>query len=482
MKKKHLLILAAACCAYVAFTGCSSEQTGVEPATVQMPEPEETEQGTLITIHATRDDGDGITRALAFEGSKLNTLWDAAERVYVYKYNAATSEEEPELKATLTPSSIDGNRAVLTGVIYGSYTTDDKLVLYYLKQKDQIDYSAQAGTIADIAANHDIATATVDILEVAPGSGTIIAWGNANLTRRQAITRFTFTLGESGAAMVKPLTIAGTGLVDGPLTITPAAATNVYFVAMSNTSDEAQTYTFTGTYAGLQWTGLKRANLEDGQYYHANVKLYRDLSSVTGVSVVANAVMTGAALDGTNVSLSDNGNLLVLGTDYTLTYEKAGAAVTEAAETGTDYTVTVTGMGKYKGSLGPVAFVVSEKPTAVITVPDEQNLIILSAGGDTETLTPTVKYTDSGSVEHTITTGITYTSSNTDAATVSSTGVITPVAKGAVTITISVAGTADYNATSKTISVVVQQSGMNVELPDPEANDPGQQEEDEGWD
>ena len=446
--------MAAALCASAVFTGCSSElaesvQTAAEP-----------QDGYPISISAVKAGSDDITRALSLSGDVLSTSWGADEKVYVYKNDAG------EKVATLTPTNIDPSdptKCTLTGIITGIYTTSDKLTLYYLKEKGA-GYTGQLGTIEDIAANFDFSKATVDIIEVT-ATGVILRTGNAVFERQQAITKFTVTLGDSYSAMVKPLKISATDLTDGasaesPLTITPAVATNTIFAALQNTSGAEQTYTFVGTVGGLDWTGTKKVNLVNNKYYLAGIKLYRDISSVIGITILADDVTTGADLNGANVSVSDNGNPKEKGTDYT------DSIVSPTV--GDDYYADITGIGKYKGTKTSDAFSVTELPNAVISLTTGEGFVrdgeILAQGSNTWKVAATAQF-ESTDIP---TDDITYTSSNPTGLAIAGDGTITANTPGTYTITIT-AEDADnpavYNKTSITITVYVQQSGMGGELP-----------------
>ena len=454
MKTNRFFLMAAALCASAVFTGCSSElaesvQTAAEP-----------QDGYPISISAVKAGSDDITRALSLSGDELSTSWGADEKVYVYKNDAG------EKVAELTPTNISGTSCTLTGIITGTYTTSDKLTLYYLKDKGA-DYTGQLGTIEDIAANFDLSKAEVSITQVAP-NGTLLAWGDATFARQQAITKFSFTLGPSAAASVKPLQISATGLTGGLLTIQPAVATSDIFVALQNTSGAEQTYTFVGNVGGLDWTGTKKANLANNKYYLANVSLYRDLGSVSGITITANPVKQGAPLDGSNITVTDNGNVLTKDVDYSVAYKKGDNTKTTADETGTDYTATISGKDKYKGSFTSDAFSVTNLPTPDITLTTGEDYVtdgeIIAQNATGWKVGATAEYGDTPTpIDASL---ISYTSSAAGLS-IDGSGNITASTPGTYTITISIEATENYNAAMKVITVYVQQSGTSGELPTP---------------
>ena len=97
------------------------------------------------------------------------------------------------------------------------------------------DYTGQKGTLDDIAANYDYATAQV---EVQYADNTFVSASDAKFKNLQAIVRFNLQDKSSKAISVSSLTISADGLlqkegVTGPVTITPATATNDIYAAPS---------------------------------------------------------------------------------------------------------------------------------------------------------------------------------------------------------------------------------------------------------
>lgn len=209
------------------------------------------------------------TRALSEETENAITgTFATTEHVYVY--NASNSYTL--LGGSLQPQT-DGASATLKGTLTGTIANDNSLKLIY--PQSTISYTGQKGTLADIAANYDFATAMVSVSDASTPSVTTSA---ASFTRQQAITKFTFS------TAVKSLTISGTGLVQsiaadgtettGDIDVTLATASKTVYVAMRNSTNAKQTYTFTATSAsGYTYTGTKKANLAAGKNYTASVTL-----------------------------------------------------------------------------------------------------------------------------------------------------------------------------------------------------------------
>ena len=175
-----------------------------------------------VSVNATK--GDGVeTRALTLEGSTLNASWLTTESVAVKKGSTWAT-------GALVPES-NGASAVLKGslTVAGSPIVDgDELFLQFPKSGDP-SYSGQKGTIEDISANFDYATATVNVESVNDVTG-IITTTNADFVNQQAIVEFVLTNRTTSAALnVETLTITAGGNV---ITVGPDSATNDLYVAV----------------------------------------------------------------------------------------------------------------------------------------------------------------------------------------------------------------------------------------------------------
>ena len=490
--KKQLFMMAATLCASAVFTACSSDVAESVQAVA------DNQDGYVIRVKANLPADVTLTRAISPTSeaeTALTTSWAAGEKVYVYKNDGT------ELRGILTPTDITngGKSCTLTGVIKGKdYTTADKLTYTYLKPKAGTtdpnnllggatfehyfgDYSGQVGTLEDISANYDFCSAESEITGVT-ANGILLDWSNANFERQQAISKFLITLGDVHSAMVKPLTITATGLANTPLTVTPAVATDKIFVAMQNTTESSLACTFEGTVGGLVWTGEMTADMLNNKYYYTvidenpehHLRLYRDISSVTNIAVVVDDVKVDASLDGSNVSVSDNGNPMVQGTDYTVVYKKGDADATTADAEADNYTAVITGIGKYKGTKTSNAFAATNLPTAVITLTTGEGYVgdeeIIAQGATGWKVGATFTYEGQATPQ---TTGITYESSDDSGLSIDTDGNITANTPGVYTITIKVAALAStYNAATKTITIYVQKSGTGGTIEDPTAGAP----------
>lgn len=241
--------------AMTVLSACDNEE--LQPTDVRTGDRQPIDKPTwTLVVEASKLAG---TKALSLDGEYLNATWSTSESVTVVKVNNYGGEEV----GTLHPL-VNGITSKLEGELSGTYQVGDKLALLF--PKPVVDYSGQKGTLADIAANFDFATDTVSVLSV-DESDMVITTDVAIFKNHQSITRFTFN------QPVKSLTIGAAGLVGSPLTITPDEPATELFVAMSNRYDTQQLYNFTAEVAGEAWVATKRATLEDGSYYDANVVL-----------------------------------------------------------------------------------------------------------------------------------------------------------------------------------------------------------------
>lgn len=264
--------------AVLALAACSSDDNDI---IIGEQNPTEANQTWTVTTEATMGDDEAnggssrvITRALSEDGTAINATFATTEHVYVYN----ASNTYTQLGGSLQPQA-DGISATLKGTLTGTIANGNSLKLVY--PKSAISYTGQKGTLADIAANYDFATATVTVSDASTPSVTTTA---ATFTSQQAITKFTFS------TAVKSLTISGTGLVQsiaangtettGDIDVTLATASTTVYVAMRNNSGSKQTYTFTATDAsGNTYTATKKAKLENGKNYAASVTLLPDALS-----------------------------------------------------------------------------------------------------------------------------------------------------------------------------------------------------------
>ena len=201
------------------------------------------------------------TRALTQSGSTLTASWATTDRVYVQNGGTwATGSLQPQ-----TAGATATLKGSLTGV---TIAANDVLILQFPKSGTP-DYSGQKGTLEDIAANYDYATATATVRAVSANG--MVAADAATFTNQQAIVRFTLLDAADGTTPVNATSLT---VSDGTntYTVNPAAATNDLYVAIPGFS--GQTVTLKATAASGKYKFVKPAvSFTNGQYYEVTVKM-----------------------------------------------------------------------------------------------------------------------------------------------------------------------------------------------------------------
>ena len=258
----------------LALAACSSDDNVVEQKTL---EPGKT---YYLTVDATKG-SDATTRALTLSGSTLTPTWATSEQIYV-------KQESTWLTGSLSPNT-NAATALLNGAITGvSGNLPQDLTLQFPRQ--EWSYTGQVGTIADIAAKYDYATATAHITAI-HGSN-ISASSSVTFANQQAIVKFILQDKNNGNAAINAnsLRISANGLKTsdtetGDITITLGSATSEIFAALSGIS--SANVTLTAIVGDKTYVYNKSgASFVDGKYYEITVKMHEategtDLANVT---------------------------------------------------------------------------------------------------------------------------------------------------------------------------------------------------------
>ena len=257
-----LTIPAMAALLVAALAACSSDDDQLVAFEVSPLEKEYTlSVETAKGIGAVVGDLQSTTRALIQSGSTLNASWATTDRVYVQNGGTwATGSLQPQ-----TAGATATLKGSLTGV---TIAVDDVLTLQFPKSGTP-DYSGQKGTLEDIAANYDYATATATVRAVSANG--MVAADAATFTNQQAIVRFTLLDAADGTTPVNATSLT---VSDGTntYTVNPAAATNDLYVAIPGFS--GQTVTLKATAASGKYKFVKPAvSFTNGQYYEVTVKM-----------------------------------------------------------------------------------------------------------------------------------------------------------------------------------------------------------------
>ena len=256
----------------LALAACSSDDNVVEQKTL---EPGKT---YYLTVDATKG-SDATTRALTLSGSTLTPTWATSEQIYV-------KQESTWLTGSLSPNT-NAATAWLNGAITGvSGNLPQDLTLQFPRQ--EWSYTGQIGTIADIAAKYDYATATAHITAI-DGSN-ITASSSVTFVNQQAIVKFILQDKYNAAINATSLRISANGLKTsdtetGDITITPGSATSEIFAALSGIS--SANVTLTAIVGDKTYVYNKSgASFVDGKYYEITVRMHEategtDLANVT---------------------------------------------------------------------------------------------------------------------------------------------------------------------------------------------------------
>ena len=289
IKNKYLSILLII---GLALTACSSDDNVVEQKTL---EPGKT---YYLTVDATKG-SDATTRALTLSGSKLTPTWATTEHVYVKGSTWATGSLSPDANAAT--ARLNG---AITGITGG---LPQDLTLQFPQQT--WSYTGQVGTIADIAAKYDYATATAHITAI---DGTNITASSAvTFTNQQAIVKFTLQDKNNGNAAINAtsLRISANGLKTsdtetGDITITPASATSEIFAALSGIS--STNVTLTAVAGGKTYVYNKSGvSFDNGGYYEITVKMHEATEGTELANVTTDYIGWVVGQDGKVYSTAD---------------------------------------------------------------------------------------------------------------------------------------------------------------------------------
>lgn len=282
--KRGWLVVAAALTMGVA--ACSSSDEGVAEKPQPTPAPTQPKTYTLA-VTASKGGDNATTRALSYDSqtASLIATWATGEKIYVKKADGEWSADkylQPQDNAATT--TIKGT---LTGM---TIAKDDELVLQFPKA-GAIGYAGQKGTLADIAANFDWATASI-IVESVSATGNITPTSTTAapvFENHQAIVRFTLLDKENSDAPINnPSTLK---VFDGAneiasLTNIPVDtyeannATNVLYVAIPGFSKKNITITATVGDDTYIYEPSESKTFTNGKYYSITMKMNKitDLS------------------------------------------------------------------------------------------------------------------------------------------------------------------------------------------------------------
>ena len=281
MRMKKLIISVATLAGVAVFTACSNDDTVFDGFAVETPSPD----GPTYTmaIEAVKG-GEATTRALSVGsgGTTLDATWATTDNIYVKKGSDWSS-------TALSPDAA-GTSATLRGTLSGiTIAAGDVLTLQFPKSGSPT-YTGQTGTLADIAANFDYATASVKVKSVTSAGNIIPDVTTTTFTNQQAIVKFTLKDASGNALPSNPTALTvNDGTTTIALTDIPAATytTNgngVLYVAFPATGSSVtvKLSTVVGSdFYACEKSGITFAN---GKYYIVSANMAKkpatDLSMV----------------------------------------------------------------------------------------------------------------------------------------------------------------------------------------------------------
>ncbi len=310
-----------------------------------------------ITITATLDANDGAsTRALGIDGSNIASTWKTTDQ-FAILYNNGTEDT----KSIATVDKIDGTTVTITFTIPASLASNTPCTIVYPASAAKAD-----NTGADVATALATQDGTIgNCPEVRVGTATIDK-DNHNLTSVTKLTAqnaiFKFTLKDIAGTSDKAATefIVSNASGDVITTVTPASATNEFYVALPALA--VGTYWFNATVGGKPYIAKATVSTATtaGNYYQtqvnmatlgdlmaANGKFYADAAAITAASTTAIGVIAYLGTDNFTENGTTVGGNTFAGHGLVLCLKNAaeGAAaqwssVTTAFEFGEDAKVT----------------------------------------------------------------------------------------------------------------------------------------------
>ena len=267
--KKSFLSLVALLIASATFTACSNDNE-----TAEQSQPFNGKYTLTIEANKGGEADSRITRALELDGKTLNATWATTEDVFVQKGSDwATGSLKPQEAGANT--TLKGELSDIT------IEPADELTLQFPRSGEK-DYTGQVGTLADIAAKYDYATASVTVASVTGGN--ITTTGKANFENQQAIVKFTLIDKADGTSALNASELV---VSDGTnsYTITPASATSELYVAIPGFS--GKTVTLEASVGGKLYTfSRKSVTFYNGQYYEITVKMSAVPGTLAGLFTI----------------------------------------------------------------------------------------------------------------------------------------------------------------------------------------------------
>lgn len=260
MEKKtfnDIRVLGALLLAGATFSACSNDSNEAD----LQPVSPVASQVYKMTIEATKGSDNATTRALSDPGDgTLTATWATNEKVYVKKGTEW-------VEGCLQPETA-GATAELSGEFTGTtFTAGDQIALQFPKSGD-ISYDDQKGTLADIAANFDYATATATIATVDQDNRISVS-DHVSFVSQQAIVKFSLKKGADPITANSLVVTVGSNSYN----VTPESATSELYVALPGFSSQSISLKAFGSDDKIYEYSKSGVTFENGTYYTVSVKM-----------------------------------------------------------------------------------------------------------------------------------------------------------------------------------------------------------------
>ena len=381
MKKQFMMIAVALMTAGVLTTSCSNDDAAIEKPT------EQTAKGNML-FTATIAPKDGTTRSVNADGV---TTWVENEQIAVYYQKT----DDSYATATANVDAVNGGKATISAMLSNAKNGSEVKFVYPASianaTGDDIDatkLAAQHGTIADISANFDAATATATLATNGTTCGTT---ADISFTNQVVIGKFTPTYGGNNIDEITTLTVTdGTNTY----TVTPTSGkfgTTGIYVAMLPVADQEVIIT-AQTASQNYGFGGKKITLAKGKLYNNLAIAMGKLVNLTGRSSDYTAqdgdFITGS-MTNYNLTIAANANVTISNMTLTKSGSKSGRFIC-----GGNNTITLSGINSVSQSdgytgypaiySGPTGTTLTIKGCGRLTASCYSSAAVIGAGRETE--------------------------------------------------------------------------------------------------
>ncbi len=254
-------------------------------------EDEVESHGYTLSVEATKGSASdeavssNPTKGLEQMSDYINTFWASGDKVMTYSNGYGTKYGE------LTPNGDGTNITTLSGTIDEAPSEGSNLSLVFPRYP--LDYTGQKGTLEDIAANFDYATASTTVTSV---TGSSVSTSGATFSDQQAILKINLQTGDersSFSATDLGITDLNGNLIQstdlngsvtyGGVNLSSSSAKSTFYVAMKSAGEMNLEMTAYNRSDGLAYTFSRdNVSFENGHYYPLNIKFTAPSTGSTG--------------------------------------------------------------------------------------------------------------------------------------------------------------------------------------------------------